>query len=482
MAKKRPRPRTPKRRPLLLPALLIIGALLLLLFAEASFWRVFMKPSLKLAVTEATAELGKEPNLLSFVSEIRHADTASLVTERSGAPEGTPGDAVITYSVAQSEGFSKFISLFPKRWRPFLITFLWTDSEKLTLHVVDTIPPTLTLKEGVYQAVAGDIVYTKDFVEQADDLDGAEVHFSDGSDIFVFTKSGDVTVSLVAKDPSGNRTYADASAYVQPPDETAPVISGTEDVLIACGTPFDVLAGVTVSDDRDSAPALTASPASIGTDYPGSYTILYTAVDGDGNQSSALRNVTVAEHVLTWNGKGYIIHWDTAGIAGQPYFVAVNRVHNTVTVYEQDDEGRYTIPVKAMLCSVGDSTPAGYYRTEERHRWKELFGDCYGQYAIRITGHILFHSVPYWEPDPSTLEYEEFNLLGTSASMGCVRLSTADEKWLYDNCPEGFRCCIYDEETSPGPLGKPEAVIIDTSDARRGWDPTDPDENNPWHY
>ena len=465
-----------------MPALFIIGAVFLLILAEAFFWRVFMKPSLKLSVSEATAELGSEPNPLSFVHEIRHADTLSLVTERTGAPEGETGDAVITYSIAQSEGFSHFISLFPKKWRSSLIILLWTDAEKLTLHIVDTTPPVLTLKNRVFEAKYGDIFSTDDFVENVSDLSDTNVFFSDNSNIYVFTKPGDVTVSLCAVDESGNRAYAEANAHVLDPDETAPVISGTEDVLIACGTPFDVLAGVTVSDDRDSAPALTASPASIGTDYPGSYTILYTAVDGDGNQSSAIRNVTVAEHVLTWNGKGYIIHWDTAGIAGQPYFVAVNRVHNTVTVYEQDDEGRYTIPVKAMLCSVGDSTPAGYYRTEERHRWKELFGDCYGQYAIRITGHILFHSVPYWEPDPSTLEYEEFNLLGTSASMGCVRLSTADEKWLYDNCPEGFRCCIYDEETSPGPLGKPEAGIIDTSDARRGWDPTDPDENNPWHY
>ena len=62
-----------------------------------------------------------------------------------------------------------------------------------------------------------------------------------------------------------------------------------------------------------------------------------------------------------------------------------------------------------------------------------------------------------------------------------MRLCVADEKWLYDNCPEGFPCCIYDEATSPGPLGKPQGIIIDTADARRGWDPTDPNPDNPWN-
>ena len=64
--------------------------------------------------------------------------------------------------------------------------------------------------------------------------------------------------------------------------------------------------------------------------------------------------------------------------------------------------------------------------------------------------------------------------------MGCVRLTVKDAKWIYDNCPSGTAVEVYDSE-DPGPLGKPETMKLDKDNANKGWDPTDPDENNPWH-
>ena len=34
---------------------------------------------------------------------------------------------------------------------------------------------------------------------------------------------------------------------------------------------------------------------------------------------------------------------------GKPYYIMVNRAQSTVTVYELDEEGYYTVPVKAMI-------------------------------------------------------------------------------------------------------------------------------------
>ena len=111
-------------------------------------------------------------------------------------------------------------------------------------------------------------------------------------------------------------------------------------------------------------------------------------------------------------------------------------------------------------------------------------GQVYGQYVTRITPHkgILFHSVPYWiNGDKGSLEYEEYNKLGTIASLGCIRLATVDSKWIFDNCPYGTTVVIYDDPDNLGPLGKPESIQIDLeNELLRGWDPTDPDENNPW--
>ena len=36
-----------------------------------------------------------------------------------------------------------------------------------------------------------------------------------------------------------------------------------------------------------------------------------------------------------------------------PYYIKVNRLMNTVTVYAKDEAGAYTVPVKAMVCSCG---------------------------------------------------------------------------------------------------------------------------------
>ena len=106
-------------------------------------------------------------------------------------------------------------------------------------------------------------------------------------------------------------------------------------------------------------------------------------------------------------------------------------------------------------------------------------GSVYGQYCSRITGGVLFHSVFYSTTNPGTLAYNSYNRLGTTASHGCVRLNVADAKWIYDNCPSGTLVNIYDSN-NPGPLGKPTPVKIDVNSKYRGWDPTDPNENNPW--
>lgn len=163
------------------------------------------------------------------------------------------------------------------------------------------------------------------------------------------------------------------------------------------------------------------------------------------------------------------------------YYITVNVQANTVTVYTLDDEGYYSIPYKAMVCSTGPATPtSGVYGLGEQHRWHYLFGDVYGQYTTQITGNILFHSVPYTVyGDPSSLEYWEFDKLGTSSSMGCIRLQVKDAKWIYDNYSSIVAVQFYNDE-DPGPLGKPSAPLISDNESCRGWDPTDQDPNNPW--
>ena len=165
-----------------------------------------------------------------------------------------------------------------------------------------------------------------------------------------------------------------------------------------------------------------------------------------------------------------------------PYYIKINRKQNVITVYKKDDGDNYTIPIRAIVCSTGlyNATPKGVFHLSNKYIWRELNGGVYGQYASRITGGVLFHSVPYASKNKSTLYWDKYNKLGQQASMGCVRLTVEDAKWIYDNCPSGTTVEVYESE-DPGPLGKPETIKLDKDNANKGWDPTDPDEANPWH-
>ncbi len=168
------------------------------------------------------------------------------------------------------------------------------------------------------------------------------------------------------------------------------------------------------------------------------------------------------------------------------YCLVVNRKTNTVTVYTYDDEGKYSVPVRAMVCSCGaggeNETPVGEYKTASTSEWASLYGDddhetLFGQYATEFHGAYLFHSVPYEEEKKDALEPGEFNKLGTNASQGCVRLMVADCYWIYKNCAKNTPVFVIDEDASSDPLGTPPIV---KKPANGGWDPTDPDPKNPY--
>ena len=157
------------------------------------------------------------------------------------------------------------------------------------------------------------------------------------------------------------------------------------------------------------------------------------------------------------------------------YMIKINKQQNVVTIYKQVKGKKYT-PHKAFICSTGAATPIGTFHLQEQLRWHLLNGGHYGQYCSRIYRGFLFHSVWYHRLDKRTQSYVEYNRLGTKASQGCVRLTVADAKWIYENCPSGTKVVIYNSSV-PGPLGKPKALKVS---GFSGWDPTDPDSANPY--
>ena len=170
--------------------------------------------------------------------------------------------------------------------------------------------------------------------------------------------------------------------------------------------------------------------------------------------------------------------------AEHPFYIKVNKKENFAIVYGIDKKGKYSVPYKAFVCSTGrenDFTPNGTFTVSEKYRWRLMVDNTYAQYAVRIQGQIMLHSVPYTSPESDALEYWEYNKLGNVASLGCVRFQVADIKWIYENCPEGTKVKIYSKANEEPVLPLPEMQKLNESDPRSSWDPSDPDENNPWN-
>ena len=164
------------------------------------------------------------------------------------------------------------------------------------------------------------------------------------------------------------------------------------------------------------------------------------------------------------------------------YIIYVNRTENCVTVMEQQPDGTSTV-ARVMACSCGTEgheTPEGTFRTSDYYDWRLLVDGSYGRYAVRFNKGILFHSVPYVQTSPDTLEWDQYNLLGENASLGCVRLAVKDVKWIYDNCEQGTQVTVYSGEKIVGGVTRPDSLKIAKDSPYRGWDPTDLTPGNPW--
>lgn len=158
---------------------------------------------------------------------------------------------------------------------------------------------------------------------------------------------------------------------------------------------------------------------------------------------------------------------------GGPYMIKVNKEMNCMTIYAKDGDNGFIIPVKSFLTSVGDDTPVGTFKTPEKYRWRLMIHDLYTQYATRLGAGlpILIHSIIYDAPNPFTVWASTYNNLGIARSAGCIRLATADAKWVYDNCSIGTTVVVYNSPVS-GPFDRP--TIMYEIPFEQTWDPTDP--------
>lgn len=137
-----------------------------------------------------------------------------------------------------------------------------------------------------------------------------------------------------------------------------------------------------------------------------------------------------------------------------PYFVEVDVNNQLIKVYGLDGTGQHTKLEKVFWCSTGTasypSKPGTYTLTGRRSQWAFFpnWGGGTARWWLRIDSEIAFHSIIYANYDLKRPNMNSVRKLGSVASHGCIRLTLADAKWMYDNIGAGTQVYIHED----GPL------------------------------
>jgi len=289
-----------------------------------------------------------------------------------------------------------------------------------------------------------------------------------GNDLIKFDKLGKDKLTIQFKNKFNK--IINYNFIIEVIDNKPPEIDSKDKIIIYVNDKIDLLKNVSVMDNSNE----EITPEVIG-EYDisksGTYKLKYRATDSSNNIGEKDFELIVKEKVSNNN-----------------YYIKVNKTLNVVMVYGLDtNTNKYTILKKSFVCSAGGNTPTGIFKTDLKIESLSLEGGVWGHFTVRFlkSRGMWFHSVPYFSKPTdghwNDLEYEEYNKLGTLASKGCIRLAVIDAKWIYDNIKNGTTVEIYESDTLPEGVRKPNSIKIDINSEYRGWDPTDPDSSNPWN-
>ncbi|MBQ9903109.1 MAG: L,D-transpeptidase family protein [Clostridia bacterium] len=267
---------------------------------------------------------------------------------------------------------------------------------------------------------------------------------------------------------------------------------------------------VSESSLQTSAQPSTQTTAKKSTDYV-AWGYIHTASGGNANvraKSSADSEIigsTKSERLVRIYGRSSDKKWykikvnkkygfvSAVNVMVADYAIAVYKGNQRVAVYKNGDLSE----VKIFQCSTGRAgheTPTkDFYITTtikgrvKNYTWRDLKGNVFGQYGTTISPYYLFHSLPYkTKGKNASMDKSGYQALldGKADSDGCIRLCVRDAKWIFENCDKYTTVRIVDEKCDKEPTENYPALKKGKNAdgvSYSGWDPTDPDENNPYN-
>ena len=136
-----------------------------------------------------------------------------------------------------------------------------------------------------------------------------------------------------------------------------------------------------------------------------------------------------------------------------PYFFEVDVANQVVKVWKYNRATQdYTDLDRAFLCATGTTTypsPLGTFTLpgkKAKHCEFPNWGGGQARWWTKITEEIAFHSVLYSDSsNDATLKVSSLTGLGKRGSHGCIRMTVADAKWIYDHAEAGMQVWIHDD-------------------------------------
>lgn len=172
------------------------------------------------------------------------------------------------------------------------------------------------------------------------------------------------------------------------------------------------------------------------------------------------------------------------GEPGTEYLIRVFKDIQMVCVFtDEGGDGSFQNLLHAFICSAGIepyNTPNGLYEVGIKHPSGFMLDASYCKYCTEFISTYYFHAPPsYMDVEEAGVRWQDYNMLGEPASHGCIRLTTRDAKWIYNNCPAGTIVEVL--ESSEGFSQLPEKIdVLKMAEGEPSWDPTNDNPANPY--